>query len=466
MRLTGMVFGWLILWVVAGGAALAAQQISEKQDLSLFKLNYYGAPVYQPQNVKITAHYGNSSVTVELKGSGKIDVDGLFQQTIGAVDGAIQKVFVDLGRFNIISMPQRLTSDDVGSFIQAIKDFKEKTLVIPDAVSFGTQAFTEADFNRLTGSFIIVIPSVTFYDVVYVDKKKDQHYQANVSVAFSFVDAKNNKQLAQVNLDLAGSDPDSAASALKSAVDSMGSQLTFEIRKIQAFQIASGITQILRGDVVLEFGKNMGLQIGDEYNITRPEQIGGYAEETPTGLLIIKEVREKVSIAQVIYADPAPQIGDQLREAPRIGVDLSLYGSGMFNFPFDFSGVALGVRATPSRGFFALRPIVDIGVVLGSGVSIGPNGEFPLSGMIGAEYNLYLGRFKIAPNVLVGGILLIPGNQNQNTRFGGLRVQADLKLSVLVTDTMEIFAEGGYCLLFAGAGTFNGIVISAGVTFK
>ena len=41
------------------GFGASAQQVSEKQDLSLFRLNYSGAPVYKPQNVKITAHYGD-----------------------------------------------------------------------------------------------------------------------------------------------------------------------------------------------------------------------------------------------------------------------------------------------------------------------------------------------------------------------------------------------------------------------
>lgn len=444
----------------------ASQQVSEKQDLSLFLLNYYGAPVYKPQNVKVTAHYGNVDVTVMLKGSGRSDIDNLFQQTIGAVDQSIQKVFVDLGRFNIIAMPQRLTNGDVASFIQAIKDFKEKNLVIPDAVSLGQQAFTEADFNRLTGSFIIVIPSVTFYDVVWIEQKTDGYFKASVSVAFSFIDARDNTQLAQVNLDLSGTDHDSEAAAMKSAVDSLPGQLTYEVRKIPAFQISTGITQILRGDVVLEFGKNMGIQLGDEYNITQPEELGGSVEEKRTGLLIIKDVREKVSIAQVIYADPPPKLGDQLREAPRVGVDFSIYGSGMFNNPFDFSGFAISARVTPSRGFFALRPIVDIGVVVGSGVSIGPNGEFPVSAMIGGEYNLYLGRFKIAPNILVGGILLIPQSQTEDYSFGGFRLQADLKLSVLVLDTVEPFIEAGYGLLVGGPKLFSGFILSAGVTFK
>lgn len=451
---------------LVGAAGLWGQQISAKQDLSLFKLNYYGAPVYKPKDIKVTAHYGRVSVTVSLKGSGKADIDQIFQQSLGQVDSQIQKVFVDLGRFNVIAMPQRLTSDDVGEFIQAIKDFKEKNLVIPEAVSLGQQAFTEADFNRLTGSFVIVIPSVTNYDIEWRDDKRKGHYEASVTVSCAFVDARDNRQIANIVLDLSGSDEDSPAQAMKGAIDSMPLSLTYEIRKIKEFQISSGVAQVLHGDVVLEFGRNMGIQVGDEYNITQPEELGGQSEERRSGLLIIKDVREKVSIAQVIYADPPPRVGDQLREAPRIGVDISAYGSGMFNNPFTFSGVGIGLRATPSRGFFALRPIVDVGVVVGSGVSVGPYGEFPVSGMVGGEYNLYLGRFKIAPNLLVGGILLVPTDGSDDYRFGGFRLQGDIKLSVLVADTVEVFVEGGYGVLLGGAGTFTGVLISAGVTFK
>ena len=92
-------------------AGVSAQQMSEKKDLTIFKLNYYGAPVYKPaQSVTVTATLGNSSVSVSIQGSGKPEVDRLFQQTVGQVDQTISQVFLDPIAGQLLGWPARYCS--------------------------------------------------------------------------------------------------------------------------------------------------------------------------------------------------------------------------------------------------------------------------------------------------------------------------------------------------------------------
>ncbi|HUX37244.1 MAG TPA: hypothetical protein VMV44_05015, partial [Rectinemataceae bacterium] len=112
-----------------------APTVSEKQDMAIFGLGTYGYPI-------------------PLEVLGRVDLD-------------IQKVFVDLGRFNVIGYQQRLSSADLPAFEDAIKKTKEGTMVIPDKYQFGEALLTHAEWNRLVGSFIVAVPVVGGFDSQY-----------------------------------------------------------------------------------------------------------------------------------------------------------------------------------------------------------------------------------------------------------------------------------------------------------
>ncbi|HOT58715.1 MAG TPA: hypothetical protein PLJ83_03545 [Spirochaetales bacterium] len=115
--------------LIAIAAVTAQAKVSEKQEIAIFALGYYGY---------------------------KIPVEAL-----ASIDVEIQKVFLDLGRFTVIGMDKRFSSNDVNEFISLIKKAKEENFVMPEKYRFGEEVFTKEDFNRLIGAFIIVIPVVT-----------------------------------------------------------------------------------------------------------------------------------------------------------------------------------------------------------------------------------------------------------------------------------------------------------------
>jgi hypothetical protein len=89
----------LICAFFAVSATLYAQPVvSEKQDVAIFSLGYYG------WNIPF--------------------------QTLGTIDIEIQKVFADLGRFNIVGVTHRLSSGGLDQFITTIKQAKQKNFII------------------------------------------------------------------------------------------------------------------------------------------------------------------------------------------------------------------------------------------------------------------------------------------------------------------------------------------------
>ena len=81
-------------------SGLSAQPvISQKQDIAIFSLGYYGWNIPS--------------------------------QALGSIDGEIQKVFSDLGRFTILGVTQRFSSSDINSFIDAVKRSKQSTFTMP-----------------------------------------------------------------------------------------------------------------------------------------------------------------------------------------------------------------------------------------------------------------------------------------------------------------------------------------------
>lgn len=220
----------LVLLFIA--SAVYSQEVSEKKEVAIFALSY------TDWNIPDDA--------------------------LGMVDQSIQNVFISLNRFNIIGMRYRLKSDDVGAFIDEIKKIKSENMEIPESVRLGEQTFTEADFNKLVGSFIIVVPVVSYYDLKTDDSGS---YAAEIETSFTFINVAEGRAMASFQIQTSGTD-DTAKSAVKSAVDGIPVQLSYEIRKIPEFQLKTGVIDFIGRDVVIELGRNMGVKLGDEYRIT------------------------------------------------------------------------------------------------------------------------------------------------------------------------------------------------------
>jgi hypothetical protein len=409
--------GALFLALLLSCSLSFGQTVSQKQDVAVFRLGHYRWDI--PDNV------------------------------LGSIDEEIRGVFVNLGRFNVITLTQRLEQSDLHEFIERLKEYREQRVEIPQQVQMGREFFTQADFDRLVGSFIVVVPTVSHYQLV---EDTDGDYRATIRTSFTFIDVQESSTMAQAFVETEGTDAVSDQ-AVKEALDGIAMRLTFELRKIAAFQIRTGILEVRGSEVILELGRDMGIVPGDEYLILASRVLdSGKTFTTENGLLVIKEVSEEVSVGQLIYARPKPQVGDQLRELPRLGLDTTPYLHAARGLLYDRTSTVLaGARLGISRGFYDFRPFLGVEIPFIANIAA----ALPLNLYIGGEYNLYLGRLQFVPMAAfgVGGAYLwyleyvdIPEEKRfVLTHVGGL---AGLAVNYLLNKNLRLSLEGGYANWF------------------
>jgi hypothetical protein len=343
---------------------VSAQVVSERREIAVFKLSYY-----------------------------RYDIPNA---VLGGIDEEIRSVFINLGRFDVVGLTQRLEEGDLNEFIDKIKMYKEEQVEIPEEVQMGQEFFTKADFDKLTGSFIVVAPAVANYVVAPLDTGE---YQVNIKTSFTFINVEEGRTFAQAFVDTEGKDTNRDL-AIKAALDAIPMQLTFEIRKIPVFQLKTGVIEVRGTEIIIELGRDLGLKAGDEYVIVSSEILqSGRALTREEGLVVIKEVSDEVSVAKIIYARPRPQIGDQLQEVPRFGMDTTPYvhfAKGAL-YAKDQT-ILIGARQAVSRGFFGFRPLAGIEVPLIANIAA----ALPVNVYVGGEYDMYLGRFQIVPMAGLG----------------------------------------------------------------
>ena len=424
---------------------VSAQVVSERKEIAVFKLSYY-----------------------------RYDIPNA---VLGGIDEEIRSVFINLGRFDVVGLTQRLEEGDLNEFIDKIKLYKQEQVEIPEEVQMGKEFFTKADFDRLTGSFIVVVPTVANYVVAPLDTGE---YEVNIKTSFSFVNVEEGRTFAQAFVDTEGKDTNQDV-AIKDALDAIPAQLTFEIRKIPEFQLKTGVIEVRGTELVIELGRDLGLKPGDEYVIVSSEILqSGRALSREQGLVVIKEVSDEVSVAKIIYARPRPQIGDQLQEVPRFGMDTTPYFHYATGVIFDReSTMFVGARQAISRGFFGFRPIVVVEVPLIANIAA----AIPVNTYIGGEYNIYFGRFQIVPMVATGpgfAYLWYLRNQPEEDRFAFTYwgAMAGVNINYLFSKNFRFSVEAGYKFWYSFVPTkyiydseflfpdYDGIYVGAGVTWK
>ena len=412
--------------VICAAGSLFSQNVSEKKEIAVFALAYSGWDI--PSGV------------------------------LGAVDDAVKEVFVNLGRFEVIGMTYRLEEGEVTAFIDKIKSVKEENLEIPEGVRLGEETFTESDFNRLTGSFIVVIPTVSFYRVDYDDD--DDVYEAEVQASFTFINVEEYKTIAQFSVDAIGSG-DSSMEAAKDAVDFIPVQLAYEIKNVDEFQLKTGLLEIKGRRVLLELGKNMGIKVGDEFSLVNPRVLPtGHIVSEEIGLIEVTEVLDSVSYGRIVYSNPKPVVGDQLEEIPRFGFETEAYiHAAQTNL-----GIVLlpGIRVTATRGLRRLRPVVGFEIPINQNREIIDFG-LPFSAYIGAELNWAFARFQLLPSIHFGFSGIIPvwemDDDDPDWVLSHVGGSAQLGLSYLVTRDVRLQLDGGavfYSSVFINSNSYYG----------
>ncbi len=426
----------VLVLMMSTGAPLASQEISEKKDVAIFNLSY-------------------ADWTIP---------DG----ALGLVDQKIQNVFVNLGRFNILGLSYRLESQDIQEFTRKIKELKRQDVEVPEEVRLGEKTFTEQDFKKLIGSFIVVVPVMSYYNVVQED---DGDYKAAIQTSFTFIKVDTAETFASFQIDTTGYG-ENGREAVKGAVDAIPMQLQYELRSIPEFQLKTGIIDVVGRTYIIEFGRNMGVQPGDEFALTATRILpSGRKIQDETGLMTVKNVGKEVSEAKLRYARGKPAVGDQLKEIPRLGFEGMFYFHMLQNQGNASNVLFPGLRVAGARGFYSVRPYFGIELPLGGGLH--PDVWqlwIPVMTYAGAEMNWYFGRLHITPAAAAAYGQMVPIFWDQDdywpSHFGGI---AHLNISYLISRDMKLFVEaGGRAYFSINPLTENliGPYAGAGVTFK
>ena len=452
-RTATLVLAVLVLAFTVAPAFADAPTVSEKKDVAIFALGYYG------WNIPL--------------------------ETLGSIDMEIQKVFVDLGRFNILGVEQRLTSGGVSDFIAALKKAKEANFVMPEKYQFGEAVLTEAEFNKLLGAFIVATPVVTEFNSDY--SSKDGKWETSIKTNITFIDVSaGGTVLGIAEVKTSGSDKQSQNESISNAIDAIPMQLQYEIRKIPAFQINTRVLTSSGSEIKLQLGQNMGIQKGDEYSVIVGGTVEGFKDEREVGLVLIKDVGPEVSTGTVLYSSVSLSKDAQLREIPRIGFDAEPYfhlisGSSLnvLGKTNDVSGknYIIGLRMPISRGFYDSRIFFGAQVPINGINNFGTIFMVPICATIGGEYNLYLGRLSLTPWAGIGGSYIylseaITGTNRDtsDTYLFHLGAQAYVSASYLVSRDMRIYAEAGgeywLSLIQWLYSNYGGVGFGAGVAFK
>jgi hypothetical protein len=424
-------------------SAIAQIQVSEKQEIAIFSLGFYG------WNIPA--------------------------QTLGTIDVDIQRVFLDLGRFTIFGMEKRFSAGDVDQFIRVLRQMKEASFVLPEKYQFGEEFLTEADFNRLTGAFIIAVPVVTSFNSEFVNGKD---WKTNIKTNVSFIDVARGTLVGIANVETSGTSRETEFKAVQSAIDGIPMQLQFEIRKISAFQNVTRVLAASGGRVDIQLGRDMGIQVGDEYAVIEVDEIEGLVDEREVGLILINEVGTTRSKGTVLYSriPVAKDVG--LREIPRLGADLALYGHAM-NFIDHPAGTPLGfllgARVELSRGFYNVKPYAAVQLLMDTALWL------PVNAFIGGQYTMYLGRLEAGGRAGIGGgsnfilrLLEEEFSDSDDPWFSHYGISAGGYVSILINRNIKVFAEAqlDYLLGIANSlgvnafSNYGSVQVGLGVTLK
>ena len=452
MKLTRILIAGLLATVLfAAPLAAATPTVSEKKDVAIFALGYYGWAIPL--------------------------------ETLGSIDIEIQKVFVDLGRFNIIGYTERLSSGGLQQFIATLKKAKEANFVMPEKFQFGEAVLTEAEFNKLVGAFIIATPIVSEFNSRYNSDKSQWETDIKTNVTFIDVGA-GGSVLGIAEVKTSGSDKNNQNKSISSAIEGIPMQLQYEVRKVPAFQINTRVLTASGSEIKLQLGQNMGIKKGDEYSIMVSETVEGFKNESEKGLVAIKDVGSEVSTGQVLYSSIKLTKDVQLHEIPRLGIDAEPFlhvvtGTKLTTFDQAAdtgSNIIVGLRVPLSRGFYGVRPFGEIQVPVNGIRTFFTAVMVPIDAVFGAEYRLNLGRLSITPYGGIGASYIyvseaISGKSanTSDTYIPHIGAQGYVNIAFLITRDMRVFAEAGgeYWLALSPLySNYGGLGFGAGVSFK
>jgi hypothetical protein len=438
MKRSRLMAAAIAAFLAAAPLGAQAPTVSEKKDVAIFALGYYGWAIPQ--------------------------------ETLGSIDLEIQKVFVDLGRFNILGYTERFSSGGLQDFIATLKKAKEANFVMPEKFQFGEALMTEGEFNKLLGAFIVAVPVVSEFNSAY-DSKRTK-WETSIKTNVTFIDiAAGGTTLGVAEVQTTGTDQSNQMKSISDAINGIPMQLQYEIRKIPAFQINTRVLAVSGGEIKLQLGQNMGIKKGDEYSVIVGGMVEGFKDEREAGLVQIKDVGAEVSTGQVVYSSIKLTKDIQLREIARLGVDAEPFIHVMMGAD---RTIVPGIRMAVSRGFYGFRPYAAVQVPLGQIWSAFTVFVVPVSVVVGGEFEAHLGRLTATPYGGVGGSYLyvseaISGLSDETNIFPHVGAQAYLNLSYLFTRDIRAYVDVGaeyWLAIHSFFDNYGGLSVGAGAAFK
>ncbi|HUX39512.1 MAG TPA: hypothetical protein VMV44_16555, partial [Rectinemataceae bacterium] len=277
--------------------------------------------------------------------------------------------------------------------------------------------------------------------------QKTLRWEASLTVDVTFLDVASGASiLGQAHVVTSGNSKANQFQAISDAIGGIPMQLTYEIRKISAFQMKSKVLEVKGDSVTMALGRNMGVKVGDEYSIERLGTVAGLRDDREVGLIVIKNVGAEVSTGRAVFGAREADSSAQLREIPRLGVDLDPY-LHLVGMPNHWTFLP-GARAVLSRGFYDVRPYVAAQVPVDQTIGLFTAFFVPVNVTLGAEYDLGFGRLTLTGYAGIGASYVhvfeaITSTSTDTNFFSHVGAQAWGKISWLFTRDLRAFVEGG-----------------------
>jgi len=296
------------MFLMCSAFSVQAAEVSEKQDLAIFGITRSAYEV--PDDLLVFA------------------------------DSSIRYVFVNLKRFNVLGYGEyRIASEDIDDFVKRIREIRAEKAKEAGTYDekFGTVVIKGEDFDRIANSFLVVIPTLSSFNVSIERQEYSSGlttyvrrlHNVDLVIDITFVDVREGTQEESLRITGSGTDEDVDRAGTK-AVESAISRLSYQIRQVEAFKIKSGVVTV-RGDTVTFVpGKDLGVKPGDEYEVMTRQEVGktGRIVEMPTGLVKVRKVFPELSEGRIVYQKERITEGDQLVELAQFGAQVS-FSAGM-----------------------------------------------------------------------------------------------------------------------------------------
>lgn len=398
------------------------------------------------------------------------------------IDNAILQTFQKFPGFHVIPMHQKFSTINPETFNSEILKIKEEKSSPLDEIRMDGQTFKKRDWEDLIKSYMAVVPFIAECKLLSEQTEdKAASFTVVLKIQFYLIAVQKNKTIASFQITTEGSGS-SSETAFFDAVEIIPFYLENMVRARLDLRSKTVAAKIDGRTAVLETSTNLNIKQGDEYAVIERELKNGSLRSKETGLLLIKEVREENSLAEILYASPSLAEGSELKAISRLPIVFKPFFELAIPIPYkkekgaDYS---IGLQIIHSRGFYRVRPMYGVAFIfpkrskdeIPEKTDNGETGVIvPIQFFAGAElYNSYFGRTKITPQAAAFITFNQQGKGFRHIRTGELGLKLDVDTSWLVSrDMLFGFSVGGRgAYRFGNEKPFSfSITFQLGLTFK